>query len=286
MSKDPANLEKALAKKARKQAKKDELRAKKARVSGFVAPEVLSVKGTENWTLSTCWIGSDWRNTNNLTQAIVTRTHANGRVAAAAFVVDLACLGVKNASVIAFISDYEFRTEYFDRLGRTGDFEVCSSDLIAKIVATGIDYARSLGFEPHPDTKGAMKFLHDAQSETVLDKVPTGGEDGRPLFIQGPYDNVKKVLKTLDKSVGEGNYGFVSAQDMFGDDDFDLDEDDFDDEDMAEILEGFDEKEIEDVAHLLNNLDSKELASLLEKALSDENLQDQKTIDVQAKKPE
>ena len=108
------------------------------------------------------------------------------------------------------------------------------------------------------------------------------------MFIQGPYDNVKKILKTLDKTVGEGNYEFVSAEDMFGndDDDFDLDEDDFDDEDMAEILEGFDEKEIEGVAHLLNNLDSVELASLLEKALSDENPQDQKTIDVQAKKTE
>lgn len=286
MSKDPANLEKALAKKARKQAKKDELRAKKARVSGFVAPEVLSVKGAENWQLSKCWITSDWKDTQIMCQALVTRQHPNGRVAAAAFMIDLACLGVKNASVTAFISEYEFSSQYLEILESSQDFEVCSGDLIAKVVHSAIDYARSLGFEPHPDAKKALLFLHDLQPENVPDRIPTGDGTGRPVYIQGPYDNVKKILKTLDKSVGEGNYEFVSAEDMFGDDDDDLDEDDFDDEDMVEILEGFDQKEIQDVAHLLNNLDSEELALLLEKALSDENLQDQKTIDVQAKKTE
>jgi hypothetical protein len=271
MSKDPANLEKALAKKARKQAKKEELRAKKARIAGVFAPEVLSTKGAENWELSTCWIASDWRNTNNLTQAIVTRTHANGRVAVTAFIVDLACLGVKNASVAAFISDYEFRFEYLDRVQQTQAFETCSSDLIAKIVRTGIDYARSLGFEPHRDTKDALKFLHDAHPETVLDAIPTGGENGRPLFVQGPYDNVNKIIRTLEKTVGEGNFDFVSKEDIFGDheDEFYADDDEID---------------VDAVMDLLETLDDDEVEALVEKAEREAKSQrDAKIIDVKAK---
>jgi hypothetical protein len=241
MSKDPANLEKALAKKARKQAKKDELRAKKARVSGFVTPEVLSVKGAENWELSTCWITSGWEDTQSICQALITRQHSNGRVAAAAFMLDLACLGVKDASVTAFISEYEFNSQYLKILESTQDFEVCSGDLIAKVVHSAINYARSLGFEPHQDAKKAMLFLHDLKPENAPDRIPTGDGTGRPVFIQGPYDNVKRVLKTLDKSVGEGNYEFVSAEDMFGDfdDDDEIDDDDeeLDDENDLKIID-------------------------------------------------
>jgi hypothetical protein len=264
MSKDPANLEKALAKKARKQAKKDELRAKKARVAGFVLPDVLSTKGTENWELSMCWITSDWRETKNIAQALVTRQHANGRIAAAVFVVDLACLGVKNASVTAFVSDYEFRSEFLEYMMAAQDLEVCSVDLIAKIVRTGIDYARSLGFEPHRDAKEALKFLQDTHPENSAEVVPTGDGHGRPLFIQGPYDNVNKILKTLDKVVGEGNYDFVSAEDIFDEDD--------------------DEIDVDTVMDLLETLDDDEIEALVKQAEQDaKSQQGAKIIDVKAK---
>jgi hypothetical protein len=222
MSKDPANLEKALAKKARKQARKAELREKKARVVGFGGPAQVSVKGAQDWSLSDVWISSEWRDTQQLCQIALTRQHANGRVAVGLFLVDLGCLGVKNADVRGFISEYEFRTEFLEMLGESQKLVTCSGDLAAKIILEGIAYAKSLGFEPHRDTRDALKFLHDLHPEQILETIPTGGKDGKPLFIAGPYDNSKKIITTLNRTLGEGNYNFIAPPEAFGDGILDL----------------------------------------------------------------
>ncbi|MBE9062172.1 hypothetical protein [cf. Phormidesmis sp. LEGE 11477] len=43
------------------------------------------------------------------------------------------------------------------------------------------------------------------------DDLPTleFGKDGKPLYVNGPYDNADKVIKTLEKSVGKGNYDYL-----------------------------------------------------------------------------
>ena len=37
------------------------------------------------------------------------------------------------------------------------------------------------------------------------------GRDGKPYFQQGPYDNPTRVTRTLDRSVGPGNYDFTTV---------------------------------------------------------------------------
>jgi hypothetical protein len=37
----------------------------------------------------------------------------------------------------------------------------------------------------------------------------TFGKDGKPFFISGPYDNVERIIKQLDKTAGPGNYDVV-----------------------------------------------------------------------------
>jgi hypothetical protein len=44
------------------------------------------------------------------------------------------------------------------------------------------------------------------------------GNDGQPFFMSGPNDNVDKVIKTLEASVGTGNFHYLAA---IGDPDLD-----------------------------------------------------------------
>jgi hypothetical protein len=37
----------------------------------------------------------------------------------------------------------------------------------------------------------------------------TFGQDGRPCFVQGPHDNADAILRTLERSVGRGNFTFL-----------------------------------------------------------------------------
>lgn len=70
-----------------------------------------------------------------------------------------------------------------------------------------VAYARGLGFEPHPDFEQASGALGAWE--------PTGvvrfGHEGQPYFVQGVRDNATRILATLERSVGAGNFQFLVA---------------------------------------------------------------------------
>ena len=37
----------------------------------------------------------------------------------------------------------------------------------------------------------------------------TFGLDGVPFYMSGPYDNPRSVVRTLDRTCGEGNYHYL-----------------------------------------------------------------------------
>jgi hypothetical protein len=71
-----------------------------------------------------------------------------------------------------------------------------------QVVLGAVEYARGLGFSPHADYATCAGHLGEWDGKCDI----TFGRDGKPTFIQGPYDNPKRILKTLRKSVGEGNF--------------------------------------------------------------------------------
>ncbi len=259
MSKDPANLERALAKKARKAERKAQEKARKTRIETFHTGEV-NISQASNWKLDKCWINEDWQDHKSLNQLIITRRSGAGYIAAALFLIDLGCLGIKNADTRGFADEFQFRNELLEHVEETQDLQLCSVDFAAKMVYNAMAYARGLGFEPHKDARKAIRFLHDAQPENCADVIPLGGEDGKPFYVNGPFDDETKILRTLDRTVGEGNYDFVM---------------------MADDLDDLDDLEIPD-----------DLRVLLEQALEengfgidgfeDDKLEDDKIIDVKA----
>ena len=39
----------------------------------------------------------------------------------------------------------------------------------------------------------------------------TFGKDGKPLYISGPYDDPRPVIRTLERTVGRGNFEFLAV---------------------------------------------------------------------------
>jgi hypothetical protein len=68
-----------------------------------------------------------------------------------------------------------------------------------------LDYARGLGFEPAPDFAATTGHLGAWEETSAI----TFGRDGTPFYVQGPHDNPSATIRTLTRSVGEGNFHYL-----------------------------------------------------------------------------
>lgn len=216
MAKDPKKRQKSLARKAAKRKAK-----KKASQPFKFAARTPSLSKAGEWPLLECLIAKNWRDTSQITQIVVARQADTDHVAVGAFLIDLGCLGVKNALAKVFISKGEYQREYRSHVMQSQPMQKCDLDLAAKVIDEATKYAQSLGFKPHRDARQALKVLGDANPQNRSETVPLGGEDGKPFFVAGPYDNARRIMQTLDRNVGEGNYHYLiplGAPSFLGDD--------------------------------------------------------------------
>ena len=68
-------------------------------------------------------------------------------------------------------------------------------ELAQDLVCGAVEYARSLGFEP------AAEF-HDVKGHLGGWSGPSAirfGRDGKPLFVEGPYDNGRHIVRQLER---------------------------------------------------------------------------------------
>lgn len=207
MPRDQQRRQKAVERKAAK--RKEHLRSLVRRVTSALPWSGRSLlRLAPEWPVHECWISRSWQTAGALVQAVVARRSPAGQLAAAVFLIDLGCLGVKNA----FARPLESPAEYDELLQRIGEHDKLTKtnlDLVAKVVEEAIAYAKKLGFAPHPDYREAAPFLAGAQPERAPAMVPLGGKDGKPFFVAGPHDNVKRIMAQLRRTVGEGNFDFI-----------------------------------------------------------------------------
>jgi hypothetical protein len=129
-------------------------------------------------------------------------------VSACGFLVDAFCLGVKNTNGPKSVDRRklpDFVRDFFRAWPRRTPVPA-PLDLARHVVFGAVDYARSLGFEPHPDFAKGAALLGDweAGSSDV-----TFGQNGKPLYINGPHDNTYGVLAKLRQTAGEGNFHYI-----------------------------------------------------------------------------
>lgn len=152
------------------------------------------------WPVMECWVNKEWRDPLQLNQVVLARRDPRtGVVVVASYLVDRACLGVKNAMVASFATAQEFRDKLLAHVRKSQDLVLIDVNLAAAIVKAGLDYAASLKFRPHPDYAEAAILLGDADPTVVKETIPVGGPEGKPFFVSGPYDNVEKIMRHLER---------------------------------------------------------------------------------------
>jgi len=175
----------------------------------------MALRNARDYPIYGCWIMRGWKEAG-MAPVVIARRQDEEHVLFANIEVDLYCLGVKDAFANASFTLSRFERE-LPKMCATKP-EKISIELAHEIVYGGLEYAKKLGFEPHPDFKRQMADLVlDPPDAHPRNDGVVFGKDGKPLYVSGPYDDemtINRVVNTLKRSVGEGNFDLVIG---FGD---------------------------------------------------------------------
>lgn len=189
----------------------------------------------KNWPIIETLI-DDSLDDQGIASVYISRQGPHDQVAAAVFLVDAYCLGVKDVSLY-FGPAWKWKESMQLRRERDVQLKSISPEALRKLVESAVAYANSLGIAPHRDWFHACPILGDIDASTCTTEFEFG-RDGKPFYVAGPYDTpqrIRQIMAALDKTSGDGNYHFTLP--MSNDDGF-LDDEEFDDED-----EGFDDED-------------------------------------------
>ncbi len=146
------------------------------------------------------------RETDGLVGVLIAHRDRHQKVSVCGYLLDVYCLGVKDALGPDRMRRDElasFARIYFHAWGADG--MAAPIELARELVFGAVEYARTLGFAPHPDFELVRGQLGAWEGPGVI----RFGRNGKPFFAQGPYDDPAAVLHTLEESVGSGNFDFT-----------------------------------------------------------------------------
>jgi hypothetical protein len=133
--------------------------------------------------------------------------HDRQRLAVCSYLVDYWCLGVKDTFGPRKMDRFEYESLLRDLSHRFEEsFIEVTLEQAQSIVFGGLDYAAKLGLEPHADF--AQSQPHLGARPDVLIPIEFG-KDGKPYYINGPFDKPDRILAKLHQAVGAGNYHYT-----------------------------------------------------------------------------
>lgn len=155
-----------------------------------------------------CYV-SDGYEEKGLTICLIIKKQPSGKFSFASILIDRFCLGVKNSIAKCNFNEIELE-EIYEKSSQQGELLEVTPEYFHNLVYGAIDYAEELGFRTPKDFYMAEYLLDETYITDDIDHIEFGHK-GKPLYIQGPYDNSKPIIATLNHSVGENNYTFIMA---------------------------------------------------------------------------
>ena len=139
---------------------------------------------------------------------VIARELPNGKVALAVFLLDLSCLGIKDAFAIG-ASEFESRPDAAVQPKNGSQSRVAFVFEEAR-PRTGSVVAEHR-FRAHADHREAKPLLEGINADEC-DEQFTFGKGGKPMYINGPRDTpvkIRRVLETLKRTCGERGFDHV-----------------------------------------------------------------------------
>jgi hypothetical protein len=216
---------------AKQKAKRTEKRTQLARQSS-TNPNI-RLAGCEAWPIVSTMVPSTlWE--HGIGNLFIARRAPDGSLVVGCFLLDVFCLGVKNA-LWQLTTDGAYQ-ESLERASQSGgNMKPVKQEYFAKLIFDGVQYAESIGLAPHADYRN-VKVLLGGIDTSLCDTEFEFGKDGRPLFISGPNDTPAQERLIMQRMrEAKGNFivevggtrpdqHLIEASEEFDEDDFDEDE--------------------------------------------------------------
>jgi hypothetical protein len=203
--------------------------SKKGKVIQMLSPENYIRQKARNLPIYECLVNANWEE-SQIANLVIARQHPNGNITAGLFLVDLACLGVKDSTWFFNISIAEYRENLEEYMKIEEGIDKIDYVLAHNIVHAGLEFADNYEFKPHKDFTSVTQFILDEDTDNIPIIEIECGIDGLPAFIQGPLDSdpkAKQIIAHLERVAGNGNYYLIDEDGMvLNDKDFDPDEED------------------------------------------------------------
>lgn len=140
------------------------------------------------------------------------------RHAIVGFLLDVYCLGVKNALYkITEVGEYPDLLEQVlapaPGQWESPRWERMHPSCARKLIEQAVAYAKDLGFEPQADYRVARMILGEVDASACPQSF-TFGKDGKPWYIDGPNDTPamkKRIVKQLERRCGPDGYRYLIA---------------------------------------------------------------------------
>ncbi len=141
---------------------------------------------------------------------VVARFRSHGELEAGVFLLDVFCLGAKDAFYNR-VSTAAYELHLLDRLLPAANRKPLDPPTARKLIEGAVAYAQNLGLAPHPDYKKACRVLGGIKSSDSTATF-TFGSHGKPLYVQGPHDSsafCQRVLNLLRTKCGVDGFHFL-----------------------------------------------------------------------------
>lgn len=194
---------------------------KKGKVVQMLSPENYIRQRARNLPVHECFITNGWEE-DKKASIVISRKHTNGNFTVGFYLVDLLCLGVKDAHFKFNIPAYEYK-ELLEYMHESIDLKPVDYTLAHNVIFAGLEFADDYGFKPCKDFSSTMQYFLDEDNDAVELLEIDCGYHGQPMYVRGPFDTdaeVKRILAQLEKTAGPGNFKFIDeAGNLFGEDD-------------------------------------------------------------------
>ena len=138
---------------------------------------------------------------------LIARAARHDQVSVCSYLVDTFCLGVKNT-----IGPERVRRRDLPGVVRI-HFKAYPApalraplELAQHLVHGAVAFAAGLGFDPHPDFAQVRGYLGELREPCAV----TFGQQGRPLYVAGPFDDPIAVMRRLKAAVGSDGFAVAA----------------------------------------------------------------------------